>query len=110
MEIVEKLKKLKSKHNSFFKDFDPKNRLKKADEIISLKRQIDLIHSEIISSILSFRVDYDIIYNNLKSNNLHKFLDKNEAIQNFSVNNVITNSIGYSIERSTCDPAARCAI
>jgi len=96
MEIVEKLKKLKSKHNSFFKDFDPKNRLKKADEIISLKRQIDLIHSEIISSILSFRVDYDIIYNNLKSNNLHKFLDKNEAIQNFSVNNVITNSIGYS--------------
>ena len=46
MEIVEKLKKLKSKHNSFFKDFDPKNRLKKADEIISLKRQIDLIHSE----------------------------------------------------------------
>lgn len=96
MDIVEKYLSLSDKHSSFFSTYPSNDRIKFADEIISLKRDIDKIESEIISKILSFSIDYQKTYIRLKENHKEKFLDTNDAIQNLLTNSSVTSTVGYN--------------
>jgi hypothetical protein len=96
MDIVEKYLSLSDKHNSFFSTYSSNDRIKFAEEIISLKRDIDKIESEIISKILSFSIDYQKTHTRLKENHKEKFLDTNDSIQNFLTNSSVTSTVGYN--------------
>lgn len=96
MDLIEKYLDLNEKHSSFFSNYSSSDRMAYANEIITLKRDIDKIESEIISKILSFSIDYTKSYSRLKEHHKEKFLDSNDAIQNFLTNSSVTTSVGYN--------------
>ena len=95
MKIIEEYKSVKEEHSSFFKNYSAKDRLNHSEKIISLKRKIDEIESKIISGILNFTLDYNRVYNDLSSIELHGFLKDNIGITRFLSNQKISHSIGY---------------
>ena len=95
MKIVEDYIKIKGKHSDFFKNYTPKQRIKHKDQVVKLKREIDQIESQIINGLLSYRFNYSMVYNQLKDKSEHHFLDDDDRIKKFLLDNSIKESIGF---------------
>ena len=61
MKIIDDYITIKKKHADFFKKFKPKQRIKHKNQIVSLKRKIDQIESQIINGLLSYRFNYSMV-------------------------------------------------
>ena len=95
MKIIEEYKLVKQKHSNFFRKYNANDRIKYAKEIITLKREIDEIESKIISGILNFTLNYNRVYYDLHSKELHGFLIENDGVKRFLSKQKVSDFIGY---------------
>ena len=96
MKIIDDYITIKKKHADFFKKFKPKQRIKHKNQIVSLKREIDQIESQIINGLLSYRFNYSMVYNQLEKSSDHHFLRDDDRIKKFLLDNSIKESIGFN--------------
>ena len=66
MKITEDYISLKKKHNQFFQKYSSSERLKYKDEIITIKKEIDLSEGKIVNGILNYSIDYDRVNKTLE--------------------------------------------
>lgn len=97
--IIDRYIALKRKHGDFFEKFNPVTRIAYKSEIISIKTEIDKLEAELTSQILSLKLNYYKILEELKANNLERFLLQNEAIQNYASNSAISNNLGFDLNQ-----------
>ena len=95
--LVKKYIELKKKHSAFFEKFNPIKRVKYKKEIVSVKTEIDKIEAELTSQILSLKLNYYKVLEELRNNNLERLLLQNEAIKNYVNNSAISNNLGFNL-------------
>ena len=96
MKITEDYISLKKKHNQFFQKYSSSERLKYKDEIITLKKEIDLSEGKIVNGILNYSIDYDRVNKTLEEHGLNLFLKDDLGIGRFLMNRSISTSMGFN--------------
>ena len=96
MKIIEDYIEIKGKHSDFFKNYNPKQRIKHKDQVIKLKREIDQIETQIINGLLNYRFNYTLVYDQLQASSEHHFLNEDGRIKKFLLDNSIKESIGFN--------------
>ncbi|MDB2695104.1 hypothetical protein N9Y47_00715 [Flavobacteriaceae bacterium] len=96
MKITEDYISLKKKYNQFFQKYSSSERLTYKDEIITLKKEIDLSEGKIINGILNYSIDYDRVNELLSKRGLNTFLKDNVGIGRFLMNRSISTSMGFN--------------
>lgn len=95
MKLVEEYITKKKKHLEFF-TIPSEERLKFKDEMISLKHDCDELERRIIKGILSFVLEYDSTFNQLKDNDFHYFLKDDVGISRFKLRRSLGRIIGFN--------------
>ena len=99
MKIIEDYCQLKSKHQKMFQNLSAEERIKKSEELVHLKKELDEYEKKIISGILSYSFDYNRCFNLLSNYNFHGFLKNDVGISRFLMNRSISTTIGFSEEK-----------
>lgn len=95
MKLVDEYISKKSKHLEFF-NIPSEERLKFKDEMISLKHDCDELERRIIKGILSYVLEYDSTFNQLKDNDFHYFLKDDVGISRFKLRRSLGKIIGFN--------------
>ena len=93
MKITKDYISLKKKYNQFFQKYSSSERLKHKDEIITLKKEIDLSEGKIVNGILNYSIDYDRVNKILEEHGLNIFLKNDVGIGRFLMNRSISTSM-----------------
>jgi len=96
MKITKDYISLKKKYNQFFQKYSSPQRLKYRDEIITLKKEIDLSEGKIVNGILNYSIDYDRVNKILEEHGLNIFLKDDIGISRFLMTRSISNSMGFN--------------
>jgi len=96
MKITKDYISLKKKYNQFFQKYTSSQRLKYRDEIITLKKEIDLSEGKIVNGILNYSIDYDRVNKILEEHGLNIFLKDDIGISRFLMTRSISNSMGFN--------------
>jgi hypothetical protein len=96
--ILEQYIKSKKLHKSFFKEYNSEQRIKFANDIITIKTQCDTLESRIIRDIINNKLDYHNTFNQLSRESCHQFLKENNEVNKHISSRTITQSLGYDNE------------
>lgn len=96
MKITKDYISLKKKYNQFFQNYSSTQRLKYRDEIITLKKEIDLSEGKIVNGILNYSIDYDRVNKILEEHGLNIFLKDDIGISRFLMTRSISTSMGFN--------------
>lgn len=99
MKIIKDYCQLKSKHEKMFRNLSAEERIKKSEELIHLKKELDENEKKIISGILNYSLNYNRCFNLLREHNFHGFLKNDVGIIRFLMNRSISSAIGFSEEK-----------